>query len=128
MSFISFRSGSQDFKRLFFEFSRFISQPIAWKNHHNVFLGCNQKFAEFVGLEYPQQIEGLHCSELPKSFQFLSHLSEQKEKESHYSEVMEDGTLLSIDQKNIPIDEDQGSIEFLVLHIENKEQLDPISG
>ena len=35
-----------------------IPQFIFWKNTHSVYLGCNQRYAELLGLNSPQDIIG----------------------------------------------------------------------
>ncbi len=49
-----------------------IPQLIYWKDHDSVYLGCNQNFAQSVGLEVPEQVIGKTDADLTPSNQYLA--------------------------------------------------------
>jgi len=46
-----------------------IPQAIFWKDHHSVYLGCNQNFADLIGVETPAQVIGKTDYHLPRSIE-----------------------------------------------------------
>ncbi len=47
------------------QFTRFLPNYLFWKNSHSVYLGCNQRYAELMGLSSPEAIIGKTDRELP---------------------------------------------------------------
>ena len=47
------------------QFTRFLSQYLFWKDSRSVYLGCNLRYAELVGLSSPDEIIGKTDADLP---------------------------------------------------------------
>lgn len=47
------------------QFTRFLPNYLFWKNRRSVYLGCNQRYAELMGLHSPEAIIGKTDMELP---------------------------------------------------------------
>ncbi|EIJ42712.1 PAS domain S-box [Beggiatoa alba B18LD] len=56
-----------------------IPHYIAWKDVHGHFLGCNQNFADFVGVETPEQLLQKTDYDLPLSVSVNPHLVRQSD-------------------------------------------------
>jgi len=96
-----------------------IPQLIFWKNTDLVFLGCNQKFAERVGLKSPADVIGKTDYEIvpnPKDADFFREsdirVMESKNPEIHSNklEVHEEGKEVWLDLSRIPLFDAKGKV------------------
>jgi two-component system, NtrC family, sensor kinase len=71
-----------------------LTQAICWKGRNAVFLGCNQAFAEAVGLHHPDEIVGKHDTEV----QWLNATSDFLRQDDR--RLMEQGRT---DQRTLPV-------------------------
>lgn len=47
------------------QFTQFLPQFVFWKDASSIYLGCNQRYAELVGLSSPDAIVGKSDNDLP---------------------------------------------------------------
>ena len=96
-----------------------IPQLIFWKNTDLVFLGCNQKFAESVGLISPSEVIGKTDYEVvsnPKDADFFREsdirVIESKNPEIHLKrqELRDDGEEVWLDLSRIPLIDKNGKV------------------
>jgi len=96
-----------------------IPQLIFWKNTDLVFLGCNQKFAESIGLKSPSEVIGKTDYELvsnPEDADFFREsdirVMESKNPEIHSNrlEVHENGEESWLDLSRIPLVDSKGNV------------------
>ena len=96
-----------------------IPQLIFWKNTDLVFLGCNQKFAESIGLKSPSEVIGKTDYELvsdPKDADFFREsdikVMESKNPEIHSNRrvVHDDGNESWLDLSRIPLMDSAGKV------------------
>lgn len=96
-----------------------IPQLIFWKNRDLVFMGCNQSFAEEVGLKSPSQVVGKTEYEIftnPKDVKIF-HESDKRvletgipEIHSNQKEITESGEEIWIDTNRMPLYDKRGNI------------------
>ena len=104
-----------------------LPQAIGWKDKDAVFLGCNQAFAQAVGLTHPAEIVGKAASEMQWQQQradFLytrdRDLIEQQQAEYHQLEVLPHPEQpLYLDISHIPLYSEQGTVEGVLAVIED---------
>ena len=96
-----------------------IPQLIFWKNTDLVFIGCNQKFAESVGLKSPSEVIGKTDYEIvsnPKDADFYREcdirVMESKKPEIHSKrhEIHDDGKDVWLDLSRIPLIDANGTV------------------
>lgn len=92
-----------------------IPQLIYWKDHDSVYLGCNQNFAESVGLETPEQVIGKTDSDLVRVNEYLAENQKNDERilssgipELHVLQVFktEKNETIWADTNKIPLKDD----------------------
>ncbi|MCH7818190.1 MAG: response regulator [Candidatus Marinimicrobia bacterium] len=94
-------------------------QLIFWKNRDLVFMGCNQSFAEEVGLKNPSQVVGKTEYEIitnPKDVEFFQESDKRvletgiPEIHSHQKEITKSGEEIWVDTNRMPLYDKRGDI------------------
>ncbi|TFB12177.1 response regulator [Candidatus Marinimicrobia bacterium MT.SAG.3] len=96
-----------------------VPQLIFWKNRDLVFMGCNRRFAEEVGLKSPSQIIGKTESEIftnPKDIEIFHEADKRvletgiPEIHSNQKEITGSGEEIWIDTNRMPLHDKRGNI------------------
>jgi diguanylate cyclase (GGDEF)-like protein/PAS domain S-box-containing protein len=107
-----------------------IPQFIFWKDQHGIYLGCNQNFAQIVGIKTPEAIVGkadadLMNHEQPASTSLFETLKRciRVENTSKYQYIdslyLADGTSLWLEMNNIPLRDPSGQVIGVLGSFEN---------
>ena len=102
-----------------------LTQAISWKGKNSVFLGCNQAFAEAVGLNHPDEIVGkldieVQWKDATSGFLWQNdrRLMEQGQSDQQTVPVqLRDGEQIWLDIRKVPLRDPSGQVTGLVTTI-----------